>query len=163
MTRLFNIGAAALLIGAIWFSFGRSPLLTTPAAAQAALVAAATKAGLIYDREQTIVGGERLLLFKQRGCAALVGVLYLPSVTHISSYARQAIAASGHSSLVVYDGAVVAGISFRDVAWPWLGRKLAMTVGLAPRDPWSSTLIVALIPDNCLPPAIDWRQFGPHE
>lgn len=160
MTRLFNILAATLLIAAISLSIGRSNAGTTPAAPEATIVAAATRAGLVQTDSHPMAGGELLLSFAQRGCPAPVDIVYLPSVTHLLPPARQLAAAHVGPSLVIYDGKVVKGLSFGDIFWPWLQRKLVLAATLAPRDGWSSVLILLLMPQHCPPPPIDWTALS---
>ena len=160
MTALFNILAATVLVAAVLLLFDHSP---APAATAApAIVRAATRAGLVHTGTRTIDGSVQVLSFKQNGCAAPVDILYLPSVTHILPPSRQLIAARARSALVIYDGSVVEDFSFRGVFWRWLRRKLVMAATLAERDPWSSSLIVVLVPPDCPPPPVDWAQFGRH-
>lgn len=160
MTVLFNILAAVLLVVAAALSFRQAGLQTTPAAPEAAIVAAATRAGLVEAGSQPTSADMRLLSFTAHGCPAPLDIVFLPSLTHNLSTARRLAAAHRGPSLVVYDGMPIDGLSFADVFWPWLRRKLAIAVTFAPRDNWSSALILLLMPPHCPTPPIDWATLG---
>jgi hypothetical protein len=160
MTRLFNILAAALLTAAVVLSFVRPNAQPMPAAPEAAIVAVATRAGLVHTWSRRIGDGAELISFSQHGCTAPVYILYLPSVTHFLPVARQLAAGHAGPLQVVYDGKPVKGLSFGDIFWPWLRRKLIIAVTFAPRDKWSSVLTLVLMPLNCPRPLIDWAALS---
>jgi len=160
MTRLFNVLAATLLAAAVWLSIGRSNAGTVPAAPEAEIVAAAARAGMVQTYSRPMAGGELFLSFAQRDCSGPVDIVYLPSVAHVLPRAWQLAATHVGPSLAIYDGKALKGLSFSDIFWPWLRRKLVMTATLAPRDGWSSVLILLLLPRDCPPPPIDWTALS---
>lgn len=149
-----------MFVAAIWLAFGRAPVLMAPISPETALIAAVTRTGLIHIGSKPVAIGEQLLTFEQENCPAPVGVLYLASISRLSPAARQLIDAPGHSTQVIYDGSVVDGLSFGDIFWRWLWRKVVMAVTFEPRNPWTTSLIVVLAPANCTIPPVDWTQVS---
>ncbi len=159
MTRLFHGFACALFLAALWFNFLHPSTQPPSKDPRARLIELMTEAGLVYSAQRAMVGAETALSFSQSGCAWPTEILYLPTVNHISPIAMAKIDTAKARSLIVYDGEVVAGLGSGDIMPRWLWRKLLIAFNLKPPDPWTSIILVALVPPGCEAPRVDWMRL----
>ncbi|PRH89229.1 hypothetical protein C5L14_01140 [Labrys okinawensis] len=157
MIRLFHILAAALVVWSLALAIRQARLPLQPAP-EAQIVSVFAKAGFsLATQRRTLLGPE--LSFTRSDCAIPMRAVLTETIHRDAMQILAGMAGTDEEVITVYGGAAVPSLHLRDIAWPWLQRKLGVMLGLYRSNPWDSIGLAIFSPRKCRGGGPDWSSL----
>ncbi|QEN85714.1 hypothetical protein FZC33_05630 [Labrys sp. KNU-23] len=154
MTRLFHLLAAALVMCSLALAIHQARIPPQPAP-ETQIAAAFAKAGFsLSAQRRTSLGPE--LFFTRPGCTKPTRAVLTETIHRDATQFLADMSGADEELITVYGGAAVASLHLRDLAWPWLRRKLGIMLGLSRSSPWDSVGLAVFSPRQCRGSSPDW-------
>lgn len=154
MTRLFHLLAAALVACSLALAIRQAAVAPQPAP-EAQIASAFAKAGFsLSARRKTLLGPE--LTFRRADCASPTRAVLTETIHRDATQILAGMSGSDENLITVYGGATVPSLHLRDLAWPWLRRKLGVMLGLSRSNAWDSIGLAVFSPRQCAGRQPDW-------
>ncbi|OCC06840.1 hypothetical protein BA190_01005 [Labrys sp. WJW] len=154
MTRLFHLLAAALVACSLALAI-RQARLPPQTAPEAQIASAFAKAGFALSAQRkTALGPE--LSFTRPDCAMPTRAVLTETIHRDATPLLADMSSADEELITVYGGTAVPSLHLRDLAWPWLRRKLGVMLGLSRSSPWDSIGLAVFSPRQCRNNGLDW-------
>ncbi|WP_454818355.1 hypothetical protein [Labrys neptuniae] len=154
MTRLFHLLAAALVVCSLTLAI-RQARVTPQPAPEAQIASAFAKAGFsLSAQRKTLLGPE--FSFMRPGCTTPTRAVLTETIHRDATQILTDMSGANEELITVYGGAAVPSLHLRDLAWPWLRRKLGVMLGLSRSSAWDSIGLAIFSPLQCQRNSFDW-------
>ncbi|MDT3378353.1 hypothetical protein ACETRX_15510 [Labrys portucalensis] len=154
MTRLFHLLAAALVVCSLGLAIRQARLPPQPAP-ETQIALAFAKAGYsLSAQRKTPLGPE--FSFARPDCTTPTRAVLTQTIHRDATRILADMSGADEELTTVYGGAAVPSLHLRDLAWPWLQRKLGVALGLSRSSAWDSIGLAVFSPHRCRSDKPDW-------